>query len=194
MVVLLLLAAMAAGCGGASPKQRAAADSQQTVQQEPGKPAAGQAQPDPTPRPVPGSPAPEVTAVNVFNGAKIKLSELRGKPVMLNFWATWCGPCRLEMPDMERLHKELGDQITIVAVGGDDREELPDLRAFATELGLTFTVAHDGGAGIRTYRAIGLPTTFFIDKDGIIREKVQGAMPYDFMRDMAAKTQAPGKQ
>jgi thiol-disulfide isomerase/thioredoxin len=190
-LLLLLAATFVGGCGGAAGRGSTPAGGQTNLPQ----PQGGQATAPPAASGdlKPGSQAPEVMAENVFTGTRIKLSGLKGKPVLLNFWATWCGPCRLEMPDMERLHKELGDQIQILAVGADSTEAREDLRGFAKELGLTFAIAYDGGAGAKAYRLIGYPTSFFIDKDGIIREKIQGPMTYAFMKEMAAKIQTTGK-
>ena len=109
---------------------------------------------------------------------------------MVNFWATWCGPCRIEMPHMEALSQELKGTLRVLAVGGDPRESAQDLASFAQSMGLTFTVGHDFGNAARTYRALGLPTSYFVDKNGNIQERWQGAMTLEQMRTLVASTEA----
>ena len=135
-----------------------------------------------------GSTAPEVTATDL-NGRPVRLSQLRGQVVLLNIWATWCGPCRDEMPSMERLHRELGPQgLKIVAVSVDaapgavapDGQQGGDVAEFARQLGLTFTIWHDPSGGIqRAYRTTGVPESFVIDRNGVIQKKVIGATEWD---------------
>lgn len=149
---------------------------------------------DPTPRPQPGAPAPEVVARDVHSGEVVKLSALQGQIVLLNFWATWCGPCRLEMPDLEKLQQETTGKVRILAVGGDPNEAPEALKAFADEMQLTFTVAHDGGAGMKAYKTIGLPTTFVIDRKGIVRERQVGMMTLDQMRNLVQRTEQAESQ
>jgi peroxiredoxin len=99
-------------------------------------------------------------------GQAVSLADLGGRVVLLNFWATWCLECRPEMPEMERLHRELGPQgLTVMAINA--REGIPAIRAYAKELGLTFPLVLDplGDIG-RRYGVIGIPTTFLIGRDG----------------------------
>ena len=102
------------------------------------------------------------------DGGTITLSDLRGKPVLLNFWATWCGPCRSEMPEMQSVYERLGGRLTILGVDLDEtREEVLD---FKEELGVTFpTVIDQGQTVFHHYSAFGLPATYVIDADGVIR-------------------------
>ncbi|HYG57169.1 MAG TPA: TlpA disulfide reductase family protein [Symbiobacteriaceae bacterium] len=186
-IVLSLALLALAGCGGAD--------------KQPGPPEAApasEAQPGPAtsePRPVKGAPAPEIIAKDVKTGEVIRLSDLKGQVVMVNFWATWCPPCRAEMPDMEQLYRETQGKVRILAVGGDGKESAQQLAAFAEEMGLTFPVVHDFGSAARSYRILGLPTTYFIDQNGIIRERMQGAMDLEIMRELLASTeQAAGSQ
>jgi cytochrome c biogenesis protein CcmG, thiol:disulfide interchange protein DsbE len=135
-----------------------------------------------------GSRAPEVAATDM-NGEEVRLSGLRGQVVLLNIWATWCPPCRQEMPSMERLHRELGDEgLKIVAVSVDaapgqvDATGKPggDVDAFAREMGLTFAIWWQPSGQIgRAYRTTGIPETFLIGKDGRIVKKVIGATEWD---------------
>lgn len=190
VLAAMLLAALAlSGCGEVAD------------QQEPAQPAGPQADaavqpvtPADTPRPFKGSVAPDIVAKDVATGQTIRLSELRGQVVMINFWASWCGPCRVEMPDMQTLHTEMGERLRIVAVGGDSKESRETLAAFAEALGLTFSVAHDYGKAAHTYRIMGLPTTFIADQKGILQARVTGAMSLDQMRSLVLAAEEAGKQ
>lgn len=105
------------------------------------------------------------------------IDDYAGEVVLLNIWATWCGPCRIEMPSMERLEKRLGPKgLKIVAVSVDDPGMEQRMSAFAEELGLTFEILHDAPGRIRqTYQTTGVPETFIIGRDGLIRRRIIGA-------------------
>jgi peroxiredoxin len=100
------------------------------------------------------------------DGGTVSLVSLRGKVVVLNFWATWCLECRPEMPMFERLHREFAAQ-GLTVLGINAREGTEAIRAYAKELGLTFPLILDSKGEINgTYGIIGLPTTFLIGRDG----------------------------
>lgn len=130
-----------------------------------------------------GADAPAFTATPVHrDGAdapagSASLDDYAGEVVLLNIWATWCGPCRVEMPSMQRLQEQLGPSgLRIVAVSVDDPGAAAKIRAFADELGLTFTLLHDPSKTIeRTYQTTGVPETFLIARDGTIRRRSIGA-------------------
>jgi peroxiredoxin len=127
-----------------------------------------------------GSRAPEFSAVDLATGQPVTLARYRGQVVLLNIWATWCQPCRVEMPSMERLHRAfLGTDFRVVAVSVD--KEGPEVvRQFAQELGLTFEILHDQTTDIqRSYQTTGVPESFVIDQNGIIIKKVIGAAEWD---------------
>lgn len=127
-----------------------------------------------------GSRAPEFRAADLATGDTVNLASYRGQVVLLNIWATWCEPCRFEMPSMERLHQELGPQgLKIVAVSID--EAGPDVvREFQRELGLTFRILHDRSRAIeRIYQTTGVPESFVLNRDGRIMKKVIGAAEWD---------------
>ena len=125
-----------------------------------------------------GSQAP-VFEANTIDGQSLKrtLADYRGKVVLLNIWATWCGPCIVEMPTLEALHREFkGTDLRIVAVSIDQAETEEAINQFVKKLGLTFEVLHDPEGDItRDYQAMGYPETFVIGRDGVIRKKVIGA-------------------
>jgi peroxiredoxin len=127
------------------------------------------------PSPRPGFLAPDFH-VETLEGEVLTLSELRGRPVVLNFWATWCPPCRAEMPALEEVYRETeGRYLEVVAVNATSQDSASAAAAFVDELALSFPIALDpSGEAQRTYQIRAFPTTFFIDRDGMIREVVLG--------------------
>ena len=115
------------------------------------------------------------------------IDDYTGEVVLLNIWATWCGPCRIEMPSMQRLQERLGPKgLRIVAVSVDDPGQAGAIRRFAQELGLTFELLHDPTKAIeRTYQTTGVPETFLIGRDGTIRRRSIGAEAWDSEANVA---------
>ncbi len=124
--------------------------------------------------------APDFT-LRTLDGKQVTLSDLRGRPVLINFWATWCPPCRLEMPAMQRVYERHKDEgLVILAVNYRETEE--QVRPFVEELGLTFSILLDRDGNVANqYRVLGLPTTYFVDRTGRVRQVRVGAMSEDFM-------------
>jgi peroxiredoxin len=117
--------------------------------------------------------------LKTLKGDTVKLSELKGKKVMLNFWATWCAPCKKEMPDMQKLHEEASEDLVILAVNIDPQL---DVQGFIDENGITFPILLDEEDKVnQQYQVVSIPTSFFIDSNGVIQEKFIGAMPHDAM-------------
>ena len=118
----------------------------------------------------------ELAQINKNNELeKIRLSELEGKGVMLNFWATYCKPCEEEMPYMESLYPEYEDDVEIVAVNLDTSELV--IHQFIDKYDLSFPVVHDNSSDVMDLYKVGpIPSTFFINPDGEIVEKVAGAL------------------
>jgi peroxiredoxin len=128
----------------------------------------------------PGTVAPDFTATDVATGQPTSLAAYRGKIVLLNVWATWCYPCRVEMPSMERLHQRFaGTDLRVVAVSVD-RGDQRIVRDYAREAGLSFDILHDQAGEIqRIYQTAGVPESFVIDREGRIVKKVVGAAEWD---------------
>jgi cytochrome c biogenesis protein CcmG, thiol:disulfide interchange protein DsbE len=122
-----------------------------------------------------GEPAPDF-AVSDLDGSTYRLSDLKGKPVWLNFWASWCPPCRAETPDVEAVYEEKKSEgLVLLAVSLG--EEARPVRSYVDAAGITFRVGLDTNTQIASrYRINGLPTHFFIDRDGIIRDMQVGGL------------------
>jgi peroxiredoxin len=126
-----------------------------------------------------GSQAPDFQLIDL-QGNWQALPDYRGKVVLLNFWATWCGPCRVEMPSMERVYQDLKDEgFAILAISSDPQGSIVT-RPFVASQGLTFPILHDsdyrvsGSYGVRT-----LPMSFLIDRNGTLTQRVFGARDWN---------------
>nr|WP_028594444.1 TlpA disulfide reductase family protein [Paenibacillus assamensis] len=125
--------------------------------------------------------------LKTLEGESIKLSDYRGKKVILNMWATWCPPCRVEMPDMQKIYDNYKDEnVTILAVNMTQTEKNVDnIPTFLDEMGITFPVALDPKGEIALiYQSYMLPTSYVIDSNGIIQQKITGPMHYEMMEKM----------
>ena len=114
---------------------------------------------------------------SAFDGKRQRLSDLRGRPVLLNFWATWCIPCRAEMPDVEAaLHKYAPQQLAVV--GMNNGEKFKPAQSFLDKIGVRFTAfGYDpDGSVAKRYAVQGMPTSYFIDAHGLITRVVTGAL------------------
>lgn len=120
-----------------------------------------------------GSLAPDFL-LETLEGDEIRLSDLRGKGVIVNMWATWCPPCRREMPQFVAAYDRYREQgLEIVAVNVQESESV--IRPFVDDFGVDFPVALDRSGDVsEEYRVIGLPTTYFIDREGVVRDAFEG--------------------
>ena len=119
--------------------------------------------------------------IETADGEVVHLSDFRGEPVILNFWATWCPPCRAEMPDMQKVYEDTG--VRILSANLIETEKSEDhVPQFIEEYGMTFDVYYDrGGIAAQTYRIQPIPTTYFIDSEGVISFIAYGPLNYDMM-------------
>jgi len=132
----------------------------------------------------PGDLAPDFT-LETLAGDSVTLSELRGHPILVNVWASWCTPCKYEMPAIQKVYEELKDQgLVVLAVNLTKKDDLAAVSTFVQELSLTFPVLLDvDGQVEEAYQLRGLPSSFFIDGDGIIQSVVIGGpMSEDVVR------------
>jgi peroxiredoxin len=113
-------------------------------------------------------------------GNSVSLSQLRGKVVLLNFWATWCGPCRIEMPAMEQLYRAFPRKEFEILAVSTDAQGVTVTRPFQQAMGFTFPILHDSEYRVGlTYGARTIPITFMVDRQGIVRQKIFGAREWD---------------
>jgi len=132
---------------------------------------------DPVSKPQINSPAPDFT-LRSLNGENININDLKGKVVIINFWATWCSPCRLEMPVFQNKFDEFSEELLILAVNSQDTAE--DAQFFMDELNLSFDVLLDTSGEVhKKYQVRGFPTTYVVDNDGIIRKQHVGTITED---------------
>ncbi|MBI4302695.1 MAG: TlpA family protein disulfide reductase [Chloroflexi bacterium] len=156
LIMLALVAIMAAGCNASSSEKKTA--------------------------PQVASLAPDF-ALSTFSGEKVTLSDLRGRVVLVNFWASWCPACREETPALEaswRVYKDKG----VVFLGVDLQEDRETVAKYAEEFGITFSLPLDSDGKVSERYLIGtrgLPTTYFIDGEGVIRYVKVGPMTQDFI-------------
>lgn len=127
-----------------------------------------------------GSTAPDFHAIDLRSGKPASLADYRGKVLLLNIWATYCLPCRVEMPAIERLSRRMaGTDFHVLAVSVDVVDSTA-VNAFVNQLGLSFDVLHDRQGVIeQQYQTTGVPESFIIDRHGVIVKKVIGASEWD---------------
>ena len=199
LILIAVVALVAAACGQAtSPSPTATPRPANTVTPEPTPAPTATAVPTPEPTATP-EPAPTSTAlpaptpitvqtratkesgkahdfeIETFDGEMLRLSDLEGKVVVLNFWASWCPPCRWEMPFFEEMHQEYKDQ-GVVFLGVAISDTLENARGFAESTGVTYPIGLDTTSEIsRNYNVVSLPTTFFIGREGNVERRLTSA-------------------
>ncbi len=138
-----------------------------------------------------GANAPDFAAKTLEEVPREKtLADYEGKVLMINLWATWCLPCRVEMPSIENLHKAYGDKgLSVVAISVDDPGTDPQVLSFVRQYGLTFEILRDPKGQLgdisRDYQTTGYPETVIVGRDGIIRKKLLGAHDWNSAENRA---------
>lgn len=124
-------------------------------------------------------------ALEDLSGYSVKLSDYRGQVVLLNFWASWCGPCREEMPDLEAVYQQYNGKVRILAVNlTNTQRSIDEVQKFLADNGYKMPVVLDKTGDVATtYLVRGIPTSFFIDSKGVIRLIVPGSMTKEMMED-----------
>ena len=122
-----------------------------------------------------GNEAPDFRAVDISTGDTVSFREYRGEVMLINLWATWCPPCEAEMPEIQRLHEELGPEGLKVIAVSQDEQGTDVVRKWIAERKLTFAVLHDQAQVVQDlYHAVGLPESFVVDRRGRIVKRVTG--------------------
>lgn len=125
-----------------------------------------------------------------INGKSVKLSDFKGKAVIINFWATWCEPCKVEMPEFEKFYAEYGDEVEIMAINITSRESSDkSVQSFIDEHKLTFPILLDTESVFRHYEVINLPTSIFVDKEGKIIGSHAGELTFEMLEEVKDKFQ-----
>jgi peroxiredoxin len=132
-------------------------------------------------------PAPNFRAVDLATRDSVSLEDYRGSVTLVNIWATWCVPCREEMPSMQRLYDSVGTRGFRIAAVSIDEGSPEDVTAFARELDLSFDILHDrSGAVERLYQTTGVPESFLLDRRGVLVKRVIGAHDWSSPANIAA--------
>lgn len=130
---------------------------------------------------IPGSTAPDFS-LTTLDGESVRLSDFRGQKIMLNFWATWCAPCRAEMPDMQKFYDEKDIVVLAVNLTTSRFDEAENVEPFVDEYGLTFPILLDVDNEVADlYQIKPIPTSFLIDTSGKIHNVAYGALNYELM-------------
>jgi thiol-disulfide isomerase/thioredoxin len=129
------------------------------------------------PLPQAGYRAPSFELTTLDAGQTVSLEALKGKPVVVNFWASWCGPCRRETPDLQATYEKYKDQVHFYAINLSSEDNLQDATKFLTDLHISIPVLKDvDGKAQSAYKVLSVPTTLIIDANGIVKERREGAL------------------
>jgi peroxiredoxin len=135
--------------------------------------------------PAVGYRAPDFT-LRTLQGESFSLEDYRGNPVVLNFWATWCPPCRAEIPFFQAAHRKFNGQVTIAGI--DDGEDVATVGPFVTDMGMTYPLPLDKQSIVsRAYQVNSLPATYFIDAEGVIQHIHIGIISQGVLEDQIAQ-------
>ena len=138
-----------------------------------------------------GQQAPSFSLVDVRTNQQVSLASLRGKPVFINFWGTWCPPCRYEMPAMQQFYDKHRGQVEVVGISMAPRDSTEMVKNFVDQERYTWTFIHDGDQQTQlNYQAFQIPTSYFLDENGMIRAVHIGPMDVAQMENYLQKAQA----
>lgn len=140
--------------------------------------------------PLAGSPAPDFT-LRTPTGQTIRLSDHFGQPIIVNFWASWCGPCRSEFPEFQRVAVDNAGKVLIIGVNSTSVDKAEAVPEFIKKFGITFPIVLDEqGQVVETYHVLGLPTTVFINSKGLINEIFTGPLSKAYIESKIQELEA----
>lgn len=129
-------------------------------------------------RPYPGYIAPAFTLSELSNGTSVSLAEFQGKPIFINFWASWCPPCQAETPDIVKAYQQFGNQVTFISINLTSGDSIAGVRQFVKRYGISYPVLLDKNAAVSTaYNVLAIPTSLFVNRSGVIVARYSGAIP-----------------
>ncbi|WDL95366.1 TlpA family protein disulfide reductase [Alicyclobacillus sp. ALC3] len=135
--------------------------------------------------PFEGYSAPPFTLTQLSNGQSVSLAQYAGKPIFINFWASWCPPCRAETPDIVQAYRKYGNKVSFISVNLTNQDTLPNVQAFVKKFGIQYPVLLDKtAAASNLYDVIAIPTSFFINRKGLIVARFSGAIPHAELTSM----------
>lgn len=127
-----------------------------------------------------GALAPSFMLPNMDGNEDYAVGGTRAKPLFVNFWASWCGPCELEAPDLVRLYDKYHEDMDLYAVNATALDSVRDAEQFVQKHGFTFPVLMDASAEVvKKYNVMGYPTSILIDENGVVQDVILGVLPYD---------------
>lgn len=131
-----------------------------------------------------GDDAPEIDITNLEDGSSVGLENLKGKRTLINFFATWCGPCKVEMPDLDKLYENYGEEYNIVAISSGESEE--DLKKYKEDMKLNLPIYKDSSdtKTVKNYFVRVVPTSYMLDENGKIEMIVPGVISYEDMEKL----------
>ncbi|QSO46406.1 TlpA family protein disulfide reductase [Alicyclobacillus mengziensis] len=129
-------------------------------------------------RPYPGYIAPAFTLSELASGTPVSLSEFQGKPIFINFWASWCPPCQAETPDIVKAYQQYGNQVTFISINLTSGDSIAGVHQFVKRYGIKYPVLLDKNAAASTaYNVLAIPTSLFVNRNGVIVARFSGAIP-----------------
>ena len=136
-----------------------------------------------------GYPAPNFE-LSTLDGKTVELKDYKGKKVILNFWASWCAPCRTEMPVLQKFYDKKNEEVVLLSVNLTKEDKSKDtVKKFVSDKNLTFPIPLDERGEVSDlYQVISLPTTYFIDKNGILKQKVIGPLNLELLKELLSET------
>mgnify|MGYP005753376445 CR=1 FL=1 len=125
--------------------------------------------------------------LELLSGGQTKLSDYEGKKVIVNFWATWCPPCKEEMPEMQKYYEDYSDDVEILAINITSQDTLDNVKKFIEAGQFTYPILLDESRVFAYYEVLNMPATFFINEEGVITGRHEGPLTYEMLHNYVKK-------